>query len=482
MKALHLVRMSLTAASMLLACTGALWGQGVTTGGITGLVTDADGKPVAGAQVQVVNRTTGYSTGTLTRPAGLYLIQGLQVGGPYSVAVTSIGYETKRQDGVYVSLSQNTRVDVQMATQAVQIAALEVTGQRAADFAPTHQGVSSLVSDSMLRRMPAAARDFSDLAKLTPQVVKPADGNGASAGGQYNRFNAFTIDGANIGDRFALSASGGQPGAANNGKMISIEAVKEFRVVLSPTDVRQGNFAGMQVNAVTKNGTNDFHGGGTYTFRNQDLAPSPINKTKNSISQYGFSFGGPIIKNKLHFFIAPEFQSKSSPASGFYLGQPADAKPAVPIANDSLNAIINIMKTKYGFDVGTAGPVTIENPLRNFFGRLDFQISPVHRLVVREVWNHAENGSFSRNTSTFNSSPNTQNAGFRLGSNMFTSVNNNTSTVLQFYSNFAFQASRGLGVAFGSAFLPLWARRNAHLVPDGAGFSGRTSKALVYTP
>ena len=208
MKALHLVRMSLTAASMLLACTGALWGQGVTTGGITGLVTDADGKPVAGAQVQVVNRTTGYSTGTLTRPAGLYLIQGLQVGGPYSVAVTSIGYETKRQDGVYVSLSQNTRVDVQMATQAVQIAALEVTGQRAADFAPTHQGVSSLVSDSMLRRMPAAARDFSDLAKLTPQVVKPADGNGASAGGQYNRFNAFTIDGANIGDRFALSASG----------------------------------------------------------------------------------------------------------------------------------------------------------------------------------------------------------------------------------------------------------------------------------
>ena len=406
----------------------ALLGQGVTTGGVTGIVTDAEGKPAPGVQVQVVNKTTGYTTGSLTRANGLYLVQGLQVGGPYSVVITSLGFAKKQIDGVYVSLSNNTRVDAQLATQAVELAGLEVVGHReAADFAPTHQGVSNVVTDSLLRRLPTAARDFSDLAKLTPQVVKPADGNGASAGGQYNRFNAFTIDGANAGDRFALNSSGGQPGAANNAKMISIEAVKEFRVVLTPADVRQGNFTGMLVIAVTKNGTNEYHGGGTYTFRNQQLGAVQIRSNKNQVGQYSFSLGGPIIKNKLHFFVAPEFQTKNSPASGFYLGQPATSKPAVPISTDSLNLISSIMKTKYGFDVGTPNAVTINNPLRNLFGRLDWQISPVHRLVLREVANHAENGSFSRNTSTFNSSPNVQNAGFRLGSNMFTSVNNNTS-------------------------------------------------------
>ena len=117
-------------------------------------------------------------------------------------------------------------------------------------------------------------------------------------------------------------------------------------------------------------------------------------------------------------------------------GRPADATPAIPISPDSVQRIVDIMKNQYSFDVGTPGSVNIDNPLRNLFGRIDYQISPAHRLVVWEVYNHAENGSFSRNLTAFRTSPSTQDAGFRLGSNMFTSVNTNTSTVLQFFSNF----------------------------------------------
>ncbi len=410
--------------------------QGVTTGAITGLVNDTEGKPVTGAQVQVINRSTGYATGTLTRPNGLYLVQGLEVGGPYSVIITSIGFQKAQRDGIRVVLSQATRVDVQLSTQAVELSALEVTAVRAADFSPTHQGVATVVTDTLLRRVPTLSRDFTDLTKLTPQVVRPQDGGGPSAGGTYNRFNAFTIDGANEGDRFALNASGGVPGSASNGKLISIEAVKEFKVFLTPSDVRQGNFTGMLVNAVTKNGTNQLHGGATYSFRNQDLAPDPISKTQNKVQQYSFSLGGPIIKNKLHFFVAPEFQARTTPATGPYVGQPTNATP-LAVSTDSLAAIANIMKSQYGFDVGTTGPVNIDNPLTNLFGRIDYEISPQHRLVVREIYNRAENGSFSRNFNQFNSSPNVQNSGFRLGSNFFSSVDKNTSTVAQLYSNFA---------------------------------------------
>src|SRR5438045_366264 len=158
----------------------------------------------------------------------------------------------------------------------------------------------------------------------TRQVSQPSSG-GPSAGGQYNRYNNFAIDGANQNDRFNLASSGGLPGGAGNGRIISQEAVKEFRVLLSPTDVRQANFTGMLVNAVTKGGTNEWHGGAIYNFRNQDLSATNFRTTTLNVKQYGFQLGGPIIRDRLQFFVAPEWQQRTTAAAGPFVGQTANA-------------------------------------------------------------------------------------------------------------------------------------------------------------
>ncbi|MGH7606678.1 MAG: carboxypeptidase regulatory-like domain-containing protein, partial [Gemmatimonadales bacterium] len=359
------------------------------------------------AEVQVVNRSTGFSTSTRTRPNGFYLVQGLEVGGPYTVTVRAIGFQPSVHEGVDVRLSEATRVDARLVGQAVELAAVEITAPTSADFSPTRQGVGVQISDTLVQRMPTLSRDFIDQLKLAPQVVYPASG-APSGAGAYNRFNTITIDGANQSERFNLGSTGGVPGGSAGGKIVSLDAVKEFRVVFTPSDVRQGNFAGMLVNAVTKSGTNTLHGGALYTYRSSDdvlgqpLVGDELRTPRFDVKQYGFHLGGPIIKDRLHFFIAPEWQQRAQPAFGpYYLnGAPSPQNPAVAL--DSLTRIANVMSTQYGFDVGDVGPAENETPLANLFGRLDFQISPVHRVVLRQIINHSEQEEFSRNVNTYN--------------------------------------------------------------------------------
>jgi outer membrane receptor protein involved in Fe transport len=435
---------------------GAASAQGVTTGAIAGTVTDPQGQPVAQAAVQVTNRGTGFTTSVRTRANGQYLVQGLEVGGPYTVAVRAIGFQPFSRDNVDVNLSEATRVNAQLVAQAVELSAVTVTGTVTADFAPTRQGVATQISDTLVQRIPTFSRDFIDQLKLAPQVVYPASG-AASGAGAYNRYNTITIDGANQSERFNLGATGGVPGGSAGGKIISLDAVKEFRVMFTPTDVRQGSFAGMLVNAVTKSGTNEFHGGALYTYRNSkefggvQLVGKPLRTPKFDVQQYGFNIGGPIIRDRLHFFIAPEWQQRADPASGpYYLAgvrSPTD-DPVIPL--DTLNRIAQIMQTNYGFDVGSAAPVEKETPLTNLFGRLDFQISPVHRFVIRQIINRSDLDEFSRTVRTFDPSPLFQSSGFRFGSNAFKRNAKNNSTTAQLYSNFASGISNELIVGYST--------------------------------
>jgi hypothetical protein len=449
-------RAVVVAAAFSTFATGLTLAQGVTTGAITGKVTDPHGQPVAEAAVQVTHRGTGFTTSIRTRSNGQYLVQGLEVGGPYTVAVRAIGFQPFSRNNVDVGLSEATRVDAQLVAQAVELTAIEIAGVVTPDFAPTRQGISTQVSDTLVQRIPTFSRDFIDQLKLAPQVVYPASG-AASGAGAYNRFNTITIDGANQSERFNLGATGGVPGGSAGGKIISLDAVKEFRVMFTPTDVRQGSFAGMLVNAVTKNGTNEFHGGALYTYRNSDpfagvqLVGEPLRTPKFNVKQYGFNLGGPIIKDRLQFFIAPEWQQRTDPASGpYYLaGQPSPAPddPVIPL--DTLTRIGNAMQT-FGFDVGSTGPVEKETPLTNLFGRLDFQISPVHRFVVRQIVNHDVQDDFSRNVNTFNADPTLQNSGFRYSTNAFKRDAHNNSTTAQLYSNFPSGVSNELIVGYST--------------------------------
>ena len=461
--------------------------QGVTTGAITGTVTDASGAGVEGAQIQIINTASGTSTGGLTRRNGLYMVQGLEVGGPYTVRVRRIGFEPVERTGIVVSLSAATRVDIALEAQATILSSVTIAATaEAGEFSPTRQGVGTTIGDTLIRRMPLLNRNFTDLVKLTPQVINPGSG-GSSAGGQYNRFNSFNIDGASQNDRFNLNSSGGQPGAAGGGRIISAEAVKEFRVLLSPTDVRQANFTGMLVNAVTKSGTNTYEGGATYTFRNENFSSSNFRNTKLDVKQYGFQLGGPIIRDRLHFFVAPEWQERVSGASGAFVGTGgATTGATLNISPDSIARVQQLVRDRLGIEPGTSGRIDLDNPLTNLFGRLDWSINDQHRLVFRQLVNRTENLSFSRNSSTFRTDPTQQNQGFRLGSNQFTGVNKNNSSVAQLYSNFL----NGLANEFIAGFNTIRDQRivpqvtpeiAVGVVPVGATGTGATNPTAVIT-
>jgi hypothetical protein len=302
--------------------------QGVTTGALRGTVTDSLGNPMEGVQIRATNRATGYTAGAMTRANGTYFIQGLEVGA-YSVQARRLGFEPRNVDNVPVALSQVAVADFRLTQAVAQLAGVRVTATATAaeTFAPSNTGTKAVVSDTAIQRLPTLTRNLTDFIKLAPQVS--ASGPGFSAGGMSNRMNNVQIDGATERDVFGLGSTG-QPGAQVSAKSVGLEAVKEFQIVLAPFDVRQGNFGGLLLNAVTKSGTNTFQGSAFYTYRDQDFSKdtSITRSTPFDRTQYGFSLGGPIIKDKLHFFITPEFQSENSPFPGPFQGQAADISPA----------------------------------------------------------------------------------------------------------------------------------------------------------
>jgi outer membrane receptor protein involved in Fe transport len=404
----------------------------VTTGGIGGSITDESGRPLADVQVHVVNAATGFKFSGTSRANGRYLIPNLEVGSSYTIEVRRIGFAPITRDNIVVTLGETTDQDFTLRAQATQLSAITVNEDPSNVFTPSRNGAESELSANQIAHLPTLGRDVTTLVKYTPQVNNQT-GGGPSAGGQYNRYNNFTIDGANQNDAFGLSASGGVPGGATNAHVISMDAVKEFQVLMAPADVRQGNFTGMAVNMVTKNGTNTWTGGASYSYRDPSLASNQafIKTGDLRVSSEGFYVGGPLIKDKLHIFIAPEFQAKSNPAGGTYVGAPL-TDPGL-VSADSINRIINYFKGK-GIDVGNGGQVSVQNPLTNLTGRLDWQVNDNNRVVFRTLYNTARNTSFSRSNSTFNTSPTVQSSGFRLTSNQFTGQNTNASQTLSLFS------------------------------------------------
>ena len=425
-------RWTIGAAALVLGVAGGsiqLHAQGVTTSAISGRVTTATGQGLDGAQVQITNRNTGARSGALTHVDGRYYIQGLEVGGPYTVSVRRIGREPKDSSGIYVSLGQNIRIDFVLAERATQLAGVVITsGSANALISAAHKGVSTTVTDSAIARLPTLSRNFTDFVTLTPQVSTRGPGN--SGAGQNNRFNAIQIDGSVANDMFGLSSTL-QPGGQAGAKQVSLEAVKEYQVLLSPYDVRQGYFSGFLLNAVTKSGSNDFHGSGTYAYRSEQternvayLRSAPFN-----VKQEGFWIGGPIMKDRVFFSIAPEFQQQQAPQSGPYIGQPTGLLPVPAVKQESVDSVVNILKTQYGFaDPGNAGAVTNGNPLNNLFARLDFVNLPVNsRLVTRYNFASANQDlGLSRSASSLS-----------LSNNGFTFQSKTNSGLAQLFTNFS---------------------------------------------
>jgi hypothetical protein len=424
--------------------------QGTTTGAVTGTVTDESGRPLEDVQIEVVNGQTGFRTGTLSRGGGRYLVQNLEVGPSYRVTARRIGYAPVTNENVRVVLGQATRFDIRLVPQATELNTVRVTAAAASsDFSPTRQGAQTIISDTLIRRVPTLNRDFTDLARLSPQVTANASG-GPSAAGGFNRFNNYTIDGSNQNDRFNLASSGGTPSGATGGRIVPIDAVREVQVLLSPTDVRYGNFVGLNINAVTRNGTNKFTGGATYTFRNPSLAyDTAFIKTGNlQQKQYGFYVGGPIVKDKLHFFTATEWQQRTQPNGGFSYAAPSDVSAGIGVPQ--IDSVIAISDTLYGFNAGSASVLQLKTPLTNFMGRLDWQATGNTRLAFRQLINKAEQVDFSRNLNSFSTDPSSQGSGIRLTSNQVPRTSDNYSSNLQVFTNFVNGMANELSAAYNT--------------------------------
>ena len=392
-------RLFLTVATALALVTGAsarLLAQGITTGAISGTVTDANGAPVEGAQVQVRNPRTGASAGGLTRANGQYYIQGVEPDPGYSLTVRRIGFEPQTQNNVLVSLGQTTRTDFQLKQQSTVLETVTVSAEATPVINPSKTGTGTTVGDSLLRRLPTLNRNFADFVTLVPQV-STSTGVGLSGGGVNLRQNAIQIDGAASGDLFGLGTTG-QPGAQANAKSIPLDAVKEYQVLLSPFDVRQGNFGGMLINAVTKTGTNEFHGS-TYGYtRNENLTRSQPYLAEFKQQQYGFSLGGPIVKNRIFFFVNPEWQKLNTPATGAFIGGTDSL-----VSTTTINQFADTLQ-KWGLaNPGSGARVLKQNPLTNVFGRVDAYLPGYTRLVLRHNYASADNQTFSRSSSTSSS-------------------------------------------------------------------------------
>ena len=395
--------------------------QGVTTGGLTGTITDATG-PVEAAQIQVRNTRTGYNVATMSRSTGTYLIQGIEPNSGYIITVRRIGYAPQSRDGIVITLGQTRREDFRMVREVQQLGEVSITASTTdAVINASKTGTSTTISDSALRRLPTLNRNFSDFVQLVPQVSTTT---GYLSGGGVNlRQNSIQIDGAQASDPFGLGTTG-QPGSSANAKSIPLDAVKEYQVLLSPFDVRQGNFGGLLINAVTKSGTNEFHGTAYTDFRNQSFTrSSPVN-TNFKQEHYSLSLGGPILKDKLFFFGSGEIQRRQLPATGSYIGA-SDAYLTQP----QLDPIVATLATFGLADPGTGEQIQKKNPNRNAFLRFDAYLPWSTRLVARHNYASADNTVFSRSLPT-NAAPL-----FSLTSNKYELSNKSNSSVVELLTN-----------------------------------------------
>jgi hypothetical protein len=234
--------------------------QGVTTASLAGRVTGQADAPLEGAQVGAIHVPSGTRYGATTRPDGRYTILGMRVGGPYRVNVQRIGYAPQRREGLTLNLGVATEASFAMQQAATQLSAVTVTADPAT-LSATRTGAATAVSREAIQNLPTISRTIGDFTRLTPQA------SGTSFAGQDNRLNNITVDGSYFNNSFGLA---GQPGGRTGVAPIPLDAIEQIQVNVAPYDVRQGNFVGAGINAVTRSGTNEFTGSLYYFGRNED--------------------------------------------------------------------------------------------------------------------------------------------------------------------------------------------------------------------
>jgi len=386
------------------------YAQGVTTSSLNGKVTDKNGEPLIGATILVVHQPSGTTYGTSTDTDGNYRLPGMRVGGPYKVTVSYTGYGELGLENVNLRLGENQKFDFSMEETALELMTIQVVGK--AGVAGQTSGTSTQITAEEIDAMPTLTRGVNDFLRLTPQSSGAGLSGGTSFAGVNNRYNAIYIDGAVNNDVFGLASSGtngGQTGIAP----FSIDIIDQFQVVLSPYDVTLGGFAGGGVNAVTKSGSNKF--GGTAYYFTQD--ESLVGKTNGVLADrlnidptklapftqtlYGASLSGPIVKDKVFFFVNAEIQDEEVPVPfeiESYTGNSSSA---------DLEGLRTFLINTYGYDPGSFGPTSDDLKGLKLFGKIDINLNRNNKLTLRHQYTKGEQfDRFGGSTNTINFSNN----------------------------------------------------------------------------
>ena len=350
----------------------------VTTSNIKGLVLDESNQPLPGANIVATHTPTGTVDGASTNIDGRYNMLNMRVGGPYIVTVSYVGYKEQSFSDVYLSLGNTFNLDVTLSPDVEQLDAVVITGTTQGTFNNDRTGAETSVGRREITRLPTISRSAADFTRLEPSA------SGNSFGGRNDQFNNFSLDGAVFNNPFGLDAA--TPGGQTDAQPISLDAIEQIQVSIAPYDVTQSGFTGAAVNAVTKSGTNEFHGTVYGFFRNEDLTGGKIKgddvfKGKLDQNQYGISLGGPIVKNKLFFFANFEKDERTDLGSGFVPNTGSGAINESRVQEQDLidvrNALLNL-----GYDPGAYEGFTYDSGSTKGIFKLDWNINDNNRFAI----------------------------------------------------------------------------------------------------
>ena len=358
------------------------YSQGVTTSALKGQVVDQNGKPLFAATVLAVHTPTGTQYGTITSEDGLFNFQNMKIGGPYTVRISSVGYKTEEVKGLYLDLNKTADIKVVLTEASVNIGEVVIKGNTGSTINAGRTGAMTSISHKAIEDMPTIKRSLKDITRLTPE----SDGN--SFGGHNNRYNNFSLDGSIFNNSFGLGDA--TPGGQTDAQPVSLDAIAQVQVSLAPFDVREGGFTGAGINAVTKSGTNKFKGSVYTYFRNKSMVGTKVGdisvpNTNFNTQQYGVSLGGPIIKNKLFFFMNYEGEKRDELAHNWiaYNGQNKGQSNVTTVSEDSIRMVQKRYRDYWGYNPGAYQGYTHHKKNYKFLAKIDWNISKNNNLTIR---------------------------------------------------------------------------------------------------
>ncbi|HEY3389781.1 MAG TPA: carboxypeptidase regulatory-like domain-containing protein, partial [Prolixibacteraceae bacterium] len=351
----------------------------VTSSGMNGKIT-GNKESLPGAAIVAIHVPSGSQYGTVTNAEGRFSIQGMRPGGPYTIEVSFIGYAKATYTDVTLNLGEPFTLNAELKESTTQVGEIIVVGAKPSSFNSERNGAAINITNRQISMMPTVSRSINDVTRLTPQA------NGNQIGGGNYRQNYITVDGAQFNNAFGIG--GNLPG---NGSPISLDALDQISVNITPFDVRQSGFIGASVNAVTRSGSNEFTGSAYTYMKNEKFMgnkvgdATPFTKNPSDYNLKGFRVGGPIIKNKLFFFVNYETEKNTVP------GPPRVASTGTPdYANNiarptvaDMDMMSKYLRDTYGYETGPYQGYSQESPRTKFLGRLDWNISRNHKLNIR---------------------------------------------------------------------------------------------------